>query len=72
MFANPKDVQPNAIRTLDVVKEVAQAICGAEILTLQGIRHRSHKTIDSDLHNPAILQKVAMKLLRSCSKVRSD
>jgi hypothetical protein len=74
MLANPKDIQPNVIRRLDFVEEVAQAICRAQILTRQGVRHRGHKTIDSDLHNPApvILQKVEMKLLRSCSKVRSD
>src|SRR5580658_2989986 len=74
MLANPKDIQPNAIRRLDFFEEVAQAIGRAEILTCQRVRHRGHKTIDSDLHNPApvILQKVAMKLLRSCSKVRSD
>jgi hypothetical protein len=74
MLANAKDIQPNAICSLDFVEEVAQAICRAEILTRQAVRYRGHKTIDSDLHNPApvILQKVAMKLLRSCSKVRSD
>src|SRR5882724_2874265 len=51
MLANPKDVQPNAIRSLDFVEEVAQAICRAEILARQGVRHRGYKTIDSDLHN---------------------
>jgi hypothetical protein len=54
MLANPKDVQSNAIRKLDFVEKVAQAICRAEILTRQGVRYRGHKTIDSDLHNPML------------------
>jgi hypothetical protein len=53
MLANPKDIQPDTVRRLDFVEEVAQAICRAEILTRRGVRHRSDKTIDSDLHNPA-------------------
>ena len=31
MLANPKGVQPNAVRTLDFVEKVAQALCWAEI-----------------------------------------
>jgi hypothetical protein len=69
MLANPKDIQANAIRRLDFVEEVAQAICRAETLTRQGVRYRGYKTIDSELHNPApiILQKVAMKLFRAAT-----
>lgn len=52
VLANPKDIPPNAIRRLDFVEKVAQAICRAEVLTRQRVRYRGHETIDSDLHGP--------------------
>jgi hypothetical protein len=54
VLANPKDIQPNAIRRLDFVEKVTQAIGRVEILTGQSVRYRGHKTIDSDLHNPML------------------
>lgn len=61
MLPNTKYIESDPVSKFDFVEKKLQPIGGAEILACERVRHRRHKTVDSDFHTVPSALKNAFK-----------